>query len=424
MLRIIPIALNQLVGFMIGLAGVRLISSMVPPTVYGRYSIFLTLTQIGYLLTHSGLVNHAARYWDRESSYVRHYAHFLWQAGWKRTFILAWILLLLTSLRAGFEARSDWLLVMPLLLCSNLALALASIATSALNAGERHWVMLWFGAITASARAFLPVLLVYLFGAQLIWLGLGFAIHGLVIIVALTAVLQFFWKLDLLETTQTERWTQEMGSYGRPFMLLGVGSWCLLSTDRWLVFHFFHEDFAGIFSMAFAIAAILPNMLYAGLMQSVFPKAFRDADSATVTEDWRKLARRCDWMTVAFVTSSCGVLTCVQLLAPFILGWIVNIRYAPSMGLILPAGLAAISLQVNQFYFLLLQGKHNSSAMVQVMFAVAGIKIVGGIVAALISIRAFEIWLVLGMFVCWGVGRTMVRFLVFRQSYIGSGRTI
>ena len=75
----------------------------------------------------------------------------------------------------------------------------------------------------------------------------------------------------------------------------------------------------------------------------------------------------------------------------------------------IPTGFAAMTLQVNQFYYLLLQGQHNSAAMVRVMAWVAGVKVVGGIIAALISWQAFLIWLMASLLLCLGVGRWMIR---------------
>ena len=57
-----PIILNQLLTVALGVAGVKWVSALVPPAVNGPYALFLTLAQLGVLLTHSGLINHASRY--------------------------------------------------------------------------------------------------------------------------------------------------------------------------------------------------------------------------------------------------------------------------------------------------------------------------------------------------------------------------
>ncbi len=59
---LIPILLNQVFSFAFGLWGLKLVSAHVSPETLGRYGLFLTMTQLGNLLTHSGLINHTSRY--------------------------------------------------------------------------------------------------------------------------------------------------------------------------------------------------------------------------------------------------------------------------------------------------------------------------------------------------------------------------
>src|ERR1700682_4320434 len=96
MRRLIPIVFNQATGLIFGLVGLKLISRLVPPAIYGAYSIYLTLTQLGLLLTHSGLVNPAARYWQREGAQAGSYARSLCKMGWKNALPLIPILAAVT----------------------------------------------------------------------------------------------------------------------------------------------------------------------------------------------------------------------------------------------------------------------------------------------------------------------------------------
>src|SRR5207249_6678752 len=63
----VPILCNQVAALLLGIVGMKLVSTFIPPALNGYYALFITLTQIGVLVTHSGVSNHATRYWQRES---------------------------------------------------------------------------------------------------------------------------------------------------------------------------------------------------------------------------------------------------------------------------------------------------------------------------------------------------------------------
>ncbi|MBI3415084.1 MAG: oligosaccharide flippase family protein [Verrucomicrobia bacterium] len=414
--RFAPIVLNQLAGLILGTAGYKLISNLVEPAIYGKYALFLTLTQVGFLLTHSGLVNHVARYWQRESPQAAQYTRFVWHSAWRQSLGLVPLMLVIVAGLSVSNRTLDWLWVLPMLLISNHATAILNVATSALNASDRHWRSLFLGVLAAGTRALGPVAAVLWVLHGFVGLSLGYAAHGVIVI----SVIAFAVQHARTETGERQenfsRWIAELRDYGRPFFWLGAWGWCLWSVDRWLAFYFFGEERAGIFNMSLNIAAILPGFLYAGLMQAVFPKMFRLADIATNAGDWRGIARRCDAMTAMFLIAGCVALLLLKLASPYLIGTVLSEKYAESFALLLPAGFAAMTLQINQFYYLLLQGQHNSAAMVRVMACVAGLKVVGGIISALISWQAFLIWLMVGLLMCFGLGRWMIRRIALEKN--------
>jgi hypothetical protein len=103
------------------------------------------------------------------------------------------------------------------------------------------------------------------------------------------------------------------------------------------------------------------------------------------------------------------------MVGPHLIGWLIAERYSPSMLLLFPAGMAAITVQANQFYYLLLQGQHNSAGMVRVMAAVAGLKTLGTALAALLSWNAFLAWLMISMILSPLLGRWMIRGMILKS---------
>ena len=113
---LVPILCNQAATLLLGLAGMKLISSLVPPAVNGAYGLFVALTQIGLLITHSGLSNHAMRYWPRERVRGGEYVAFLWSASWRLSAWLVPILLVVVLGRWAYSREWIWPALLPFLI--------------------------------------------------------------------------------------------------------------------------------------------------------------------------------------------------------------------------------------------------------------------------------------------------------------------
>ena len=405
----VPIALNQASTLVFGIIGITLVSHVVPERVYGAYGLFLTLTQVAVLLTHSPLTNHASRYWQREHLRLDLYARFLLGRVWRQTWPLSALLLAVTGLQALSRHDLTWVWVWPFLLASNLVMAFVTLATLVLNASERHWAVLAVNGTATFARAFLPVGMALLLGASLSSLSLGYALQAAAVG---PVIVLLFRRLNLSVTPDpalVKQWGQELRDFGRPFMIMGVGGWLILNADRWVVGAAFGEQQLGLFNLASNMAATIPGLVCAGLLQWVFPAVFRASDRARTEEDWRRLARKCDQVTLLFLGLSIGGLCALHLLGPYLVGWLIGVKYAGSMPLLIPAGMAAIAAQTNQFQYLLLQGRHNSSAIVKIMLVLASIRTVGSLIAAAISWHAFSVWMLLSTVVVAWLGRTLIQ---------------
>lgn len=411
MRRLLPIALNQLGAVLFGLAGIKVVSQIVPPAVYGSYALFVTLTQLGPMLTHSGLSNHTARYWQREQPLAAAYGWFLWRRSWWQAGLLVPMLALTCG--AMVMARREWIWagMLPLLILSNAILGIYNVALAALNASEKFWRMFTLATLANAARVFLPLLFAALGGASLLQLSTGFSCHGLVVLACIVGLFRWVRPAEEPGGALEERWGLELRRYGRPFIAMGVGSWLLANADRWVVVSCFGEEAAGLFSLASGMASVVPTLAMGGLMQLVFPKAFRQADAAQTGADWARLAKWCDQITLLFLGLTAAGLLVLWLASPYLLGSLISMKYAPALAILAPTGCGVLTAQVNQFQYLLLQGQHNSLGMVKVMAVTAGVKTLGSLVAALISWEAFLGWLFLSVLVNWVVGRAMIRHL-------------
>lgn len=380
-----------------------------PRAVFGDYGLALTLGQVGVLLTHSGLINHTIRYWQREQDHAGAYLRFLLRQTLRLTLPLSAALLPVSVFLALARGDSSWLAVFPLLVLANLAFAVFQVASMALNAGERHWSLLALSVVTNAGRAVLPVALALLLGATLLSLNLGLALHGAAF--TLVALPLFGPRLAPAprDPEKEARWRQELRDFGRPFVLIGAGGWLLQSADRWIVAFRFGAEQAGLFNLATNLAAVVPALAVGALMQLVFPGVLRGADAARSPGDWRALARRCDLFTALVLAGGLGGLLALHAAGPWLLGWLIAPRYADSLPLLLPAGCASMAAQANQFQYLLLAGRENSRAMVKVMLVVASARTLGCLLAAAWSLPAFLAWVVASTPLVAVLGRVLVR---------------
>jgi O-antigen/teichoic acid export membrane protein len=420
MRRFLPIILNQASVVLLGILGVVLVSHIVPREVYGAYGLFLTLTQIGVLLTHSGLINSASRFWQREHSNVNFYARFLFRAAWKRSASLAAALLGVSVVLAAAQKDSIWLLLFPVLLLGNLAMTWFNLAGVVLNAGERHWALLMVNVTSSAARALFPAGMALLLGATLFNLGSGFALHGLALAGVLLVAFRKTTFAGREDAALETAWLTELRDYGRPFILMGAGGWLLLNVDRWVVAWAFGWEQAGLFNLAANISGIVPNMAVAGLLQWVFPGIFRQADISRSVEDWQRLARKCDYCTLLFLGVTVGGLLALAAVGPYLVGWLISEQYAPSMAILLPAGLAAAATQINQFQYLLLQGQHDSASMAKLMIFLAALRTAGSMLAAMISWPLFLGWLMISTVLVGWLGRSWIQRTVFSRPIPGT----
>lgn len=412
-----PIALNQLASVILGLAGVKLISEFVSAGIYGEYVLFLTLAQVGTLITYSGLINHTTRYWQRERATAGPYIRFLWSYAWRGCGYLAPLLMAISVVVSAREKDALWLALFPLLLVSNLSMALAYMATGALNADRSPWRVLGLTVASNAARVLAPIGFVLVFGASLFSLSTGFAVHGLLVIGLLALMFPAARTALAADSEQESQWKRELREYGRPFLLMGIGAWLLQFADRWIVQQFFGDVQAGLFAFASSLAGIIPTIVVGGLMQLIFPGIFRRADIARSADDWLQIARRCDQVTALFFGVCLAGLSALVLLGPYLVGSLISAKhqYSAALALLWPAGCAMMTVQVNQFYYLLLQGQHNSSGMVKVMIAIAGVKTVGSLVAAAVSWNTFLIWLVASLLLAGALGRFMIRQMALKH---------
>ncbi len=412
----IPIVANQALVFLLGLVNLKLITALIPPEVNGRYSLFQSLAQLGIWITHSGLINHATRFWQRERGSGRVYLSFLARAGGRCALPLAGLLAAVCGYQSFQTGEWHWWLLWLPLLIGAAGLAFGTVGSQVLMAAQRHWAVLGWSGASGVARTVMPILCVLWWGVSFSALAWGFAAHVLVF------AMGWWWLAHSLARTGTDAaaggrdWTAELRQYGRPFALLGLGSWFLQFGDRWIVEHFFDAAQVGYLDAALKLGGIAPTLAAGALMQWIFPKVFQRADHSHGNLAWQDVRRDCDRVTGVFVLVAVAGVTLTHGLAPWLVGTLVSDQYTPALSMVFASGFILINASINQFYYLVLQGQQNSRDMVKVMLLLALVKTAGGVICASISWSAFILWPIGNVVLSWLLGRWLIQRFAMKKT--------
>ncbi|HVY71724.1 MAG TPA: oligosaccharide flippase family protein [Verrucomicrobiae bacterium] len=413
--RLIAVGCYQIVFLASGLVGIRLLTHLVPEEVFGAYQVyFITLTTLGLLVTHPGIINYASRYWQRERARGDQFARFLWRTSMAQAWPLAALLAVVTVALAAWKHTPGTWLLFPLAWLSALITALASIANLVLNAGERHWAIFALGGLGAAARALLPFAMAVWWGPTLEALEAGYAIQSVLVLGLILVLFRRAAQGPAPAPEVRDAWLAELRTYGRPFIILGVGGWLLQYADRWVISWFIEEKQLGLFVLASVLSSYVPNLVQTTLMQLLFPRIFRQSDHATTLEEWRSIAGQCDRASWMYLSLSCAGLVALWAGGNLLVGRLIHIKYGPAMALVIPAGMATLTGLANQFQFLLLQGRRNSADMVRVTLILAAVKTTGSVIAAAISWSCFLGWLVVSLPVSVVLGRMLIHRAAFQ----------
>jgi len=336
--RLLPIGLNQALGILCGIIGVRLATGWVKPADYGAYGLFMSFTPLGVWVVHAGLLRGLARHWveaeDRRGLLRRCLGLGLRSSPW----LLVGSGVAVTAF--GFHPAPAHLL---LLAASAVLCSCFGLFQTALQAQRAHWADLQGGLVSSVTRTFLPLLIYAFVAPSLLSLELGFTLHAFLTSLGLWALVS-----ARLPNGEQRTATELPTAYrGFQFPLLGLAGWLALSGNRWIVEAFFGGDLTGFFVLAGNISLVVTGALSVLLTQGFQPQLFA-MPSSTRTEAGR-LMRRVDQLSLVYLVAAGLGLLGLRLLLPSLVGVWVNERYRESIAWVLPAGLFGIALSLQQF---------------------------------------------------------------------------
>jgi len=339
LVHILPLAATQGVGLICGLIGVRWSSAVVPPEALGIYGLLLSAQPLASTVTHQGLIKHVQQFWNVRTpgrSYLRP-----WFAAGVRP--LGWLVAGLAVVTTYFAVSTClpfpavwwvWLVAV------NLLGVVSATGFAALHSEGRYWGSFGLATVGSASRSFLPPLLVVLGGSALPMLGFGFLLHALLFAAVAVWCHRQAWQ----------RGSNEAGvfttpqDYTRIFLGVGLFGWIAAAAPRWLAAQALDATTTGYFMLATNLAMIVPATFHLLAENYFVPSLFAASRTGAGQRELYRMTVR----AVATVMLGAQVgLFCLAAVAPWLVGVVIDARYAPATDWILAAGggvLATLSL--------------------------------------------------------------------------------
>lgn len=404
------VALGQVIAFLGGLAGIKLLTNMMPPENYGELALGLSLAGVVNLFFFGPLGQVVLRFYSacRERGNIAGYTRVLIRLhGQAILFLVVLALPLLLVVGTGFGWGWAWLFALALLFgvfsgvqgtLLSLLGALRDRKKGALAQGLDTWLRLGFAAA-----------LVVWVGSQGHWAILGYALGSLIIVaIQFKAVRRHGFHGERLTNSdiQDRDLRAEFMAYGLPFLAFAGLASVSQYADRWLLQSFWSAGEVGIYAAMFQIASAPIAFLMGVATQLIIPVVFSrsgNLDNHNRTQSSQSLLSR----SVMVV----GVMYMVVTLAAYVWGetlivWLTHAdysRYASSLWLIvlsqalfnLAQFMVASGLSLNRpmAYFIPKLGQAASLLLAGVLLVRNG-GIEGMAQALLVSSAVYFIWVV------------------------------
>ncbi|MBI2516065.1 MAG: hypothetical protein HYV95_04050 [Opitutae bacterium] len=336
----LPIAASQIVAVVCGLAGVHLTTRWVRPEEAGTYGLFLSLTPLGAMLTHAGLIKHFSRHWvgapDRRS-YLR---------VWLRASLWASAVLLAGVLLAGaarlIQPRTGW--AVAALFIATSAGAYAQSFQLGVQSAARYWTdfgLTFFGSTT---RTFVPLLAIWGTGAGVAALAGGYALHA-VGFAGLAGVVVLRLSRNPVSGSAAGEQPASLRAYQMVFLFHGALVLVNQGVVRWSASFAFDDATLGYITLAANLAAVGPSLASGALWQFSYPRLLAQKRDAGMGP----MQRLADLTLALYVLACLGGGLLLAGLLPLLPGTLVANAYLPALRFVLPlfsfyAGLCGLTL--------------------------------------------------------------------------------
>lgn len=356
-------------------------SAVVPPELLGTYGVWLSLVLAALTVTHQGLVKHVQQHWTARAAGLA-WAAALLRAAWRPAL---WLGAGLGVVLAGLHhftglavSPAAWLWLTTV----NLLIAAAGIGQAALQAETRYGANLVAMSAGSVTRSFLPPLLVTFGAASLGTLLTGFALHALLTTMVTFWLLRAAWRRTEAAAPDAE----ELQRMTLTFAHTGWSAWLAGAVPRWAAAGTLGAEETGYFVLAGNLAIVIPAAIGAVALGWSFPRLFGAARDGANTSALRRDTERT--LAAVMLLGQAG-LVALWAAAPWLVGPVIDPRYADAIAWLLPAGGAALAATSAQFYQNQLLAENRGAECLGLALGSAGLRIVAIVGSAAVSREAF-----------------------------------
>jgi len=389
------IASGQAAATLGSLVGMRLLTGVLSPDIYGELALGMTLATLVNQVVFGPLGVAVLRFFApaREAQECANFLAALRRLLARATGV-AVLLAVGTCLVLLLIGQFNWLWL-SVAACS---FALFSGYNSALdgmqNAALQRPIVAWHQALTSWSR-FLAA------AGMVLWLGAASAVAMLGYLLAtLLVLLSQFWffrrillptnGLSADGTASPQHWETQMLAYSWPFAVWGIFTWAQIASDRWALQMFASTREVGLYAALYQLGYYPITILTGLIVQLVAPVFFQRAGNASDPSRMRQIHTLNRRLTMAalFLTGAAALLAFV--LHGIVFTWLVAPEYRTISwllpGMVLAGGLFATGQLAG---ISLLSGTETRSLL--------SLKVVTAIVGALLNIFGAAWWGIIGV---------------------------
>ena len=377
------------------LIGVRLLTGVLSPDVYGELALGMTLSTLLNQVVLGPLSGAALRFFAPalEASESLPFLTALRRLVIKATSV---VLVISVSLSMVFvlSKQGRWLGLAITALGYALLSGYNSILNGLQNAVRQRIVVAWHQAFYSWARYLTALGVVSWLSASSFAAMLGYTLSTLLVLSSQfwfsRRTLQRIDKIPSKEVATTQDWESRMFTYAWPFATWGVFTWAQMASDRWALQAFATTQDVGLYSVLYQLG-YYPTTLLTGLMvQLVAPMLFQRAGDASNDSRMHQVRTLNRTLTVGALSLTVITATLAFFLHTLIFQWLAAPSYRAVSrllpGMVLAGGLYA----TGQFAALsVLSGVDTRSLIAP--------KIVTAVIGVLLNVIGASFWGISGV---------------------------
>jgi O-antigen/teichoic acid export membrane protein len=280
--EVVWIILGQVATAVGSLVGVRFLTELVNPTVYGELAIWLTVATLVNQTVMGPLGAGITRFYSAamENNDLSGYLNAVRQLVLFATSIIT-LIMLVASVSLLIVGQTGWIANTLAALLFALIVGYNSILSGIQNAARQRSIVALHQGLESWTRFLAAAGLIFLFGATSSVILLGYVVG---IILVLGSQFSFFRKVVPKVTTvaiKETNWHRQVWDYSWPFLLWGIFTWVQIASDRWALQFFATPQELGMYAVLFQLGYYPISMITGMTLQFLAPIFYQRAGDAS-----------------------------------------------------------------------------------------------------------------------------------------------